>query len=256
LKGDFMKNLIKFVIIAVVVSFISSAAYAKDEGGKPDKENPKATAADSNKARDAAREANDVNDKRTGRPDGARRSPGDRVRDVNAERDKAVERTNRARREHENRIRDANAERDREAGRADRARRGPEDRVRDANTPKGKAAEPNRVRRDSDDRVKDANAAGDVNKTGQKTFLGFKWGKDHQQQLKALDEKSAGTDARYKEKIGALEKELAAAKTANDTKQVEKLEKRIAGTKQIYEEQMKKLEAKRAEIQAEMAKQK
>ncbi len=223
-----MKNLIKFVIIAVAVSIISSAAYAKDEGKKPDKENPKAAAADSKRAQDAAREANDVNDKLAGRAD-------------------------RARRDSENRVRDANAARDRAAGRPDRVRRGPEDRVRDANAGRDRA---DRVRRDSEDRVKDANTIGDKKKTGQKKFLGFRWGKDHQQQLKALDEKSARTDAQYKGKIGVLEKELAAAKDANDTKKVEKLEKKITSTKQTSEEKKKQIEAKRAEIQAEMAKEK
>jgi hypothetical protein len=177
-----MKNIVKFVMIVVAVSLISSAAYAEkgDEGRKPDKE--KTAAVDSKQAQDAAKEAKDVNDKA--------------------------------------------------AQKADRA---------------GKEVK---------DKAKDANTAGAKKKTGQKEFLGFKWGKDYQQQLKALDVKSARTDAKYKEKIGALEKKLAAALDANDTKKVQKLEKKIARTKNTSEKKMKKIEAKRDKIQAEMAKEK
>jgi hypothetical protein len=105
-------------------------------------------------------------------------------------------------------------------------------------------------------KVKDVNTMGEQKKSEHKKHFGFAWGKDHQQQLKALDEKAAKVQAKDKEKTAALEKELAAAQTANDKEKAGKLEKKLARTKQSSEAEMKKIEAKRAKIQAEMAKEK
>jgi hypothetical protein len=98
--------------------------------------------------------------------------------------------------------------------------------------------------------------AKDANTPSEKKECPFKktFDKDHQQQLKALDEKAAKTKAKGDEKIASLEKELAEAKVANDTKKAEKIEKKIADTKAKLEKDMKKIEAKRAKIEAEAAK--
>ncbi len=110
--------------------------------------------------------------------------------------------------------------------------------------------------RESEDKVKDVNAAGEKKKPESKKLFGFAWGKNHQQQLKALDEKAAKAEAKNKEKIAALEKELAAAQAANNKEETEKLEKKLAQTKQTSEEQMKKIEAERTKIKAKMEKKK
>ena len=99
-------------------------------------------------------------------------------------------------------------------------------------------------------KAKEAGAAGEK----KECFLSKLFGKkDPQQQLKELDEKAAKMKAKSDEKIASLEKELAAAKAANDTKKVEKLEKKIAKAKEQSEKEMKKIEDKRAKIEAEMA---
>ena len=177
-----MKNLIKFVLIAVVGLLISSAAYAKNdnEGKKADKENQKAAAAASKQTKEAAKEAK-------------------------MEKGKAEEKAAKARKEHE-------------------------------------------------DKVKDANAVGGKKESWHKRFFGR--GKDHQQQLKALDEKAVKIQARNTERTAALEKELAAAKAANDTEKAGKLEKKLTRTKQTSEAELKKIETKRAKIQEEMVKEK
>ena len=102
--------------------------------------------------------------------------------------------------------------------------------------------------------VKDANSAAEKKQSESKNLFGFAWGKDHQQQLKALDEKTARTDASDKSKIAALEKELSGAQAANDAKKAEKLEKKLVQAKQKSADEMKKIEAKRAKIQTDMAK--
>jgi hypothetical protein len=84
----------------------------------------------------------------------------------------------------------------------------------------------------------------------------FGRGKDHQQQLKALDDKAAKVQAKNTERTAALEKELAAAKAANDTEKAGKLEKKLVQTKQNSDAELKKIEAKRTKIQEEMAKEK
>ena len=104
--------------------------------------------------------------------------------------------------------------------------------------------------------VKDANAVAEGKKSESKKPYGFAWGKDHKQQLKALDEKAAKTEAKNKENIVAVENELAAAKAANDADKAAKLEKKIAKAKENAEKDMKKTETKRSKIEAEMAKEK
>jgi hypothetical protein len=104
---------------------------------------------------------------------------------------------------------------------------------------------------------KEAEAAEEAGASGEKKesfidkLLGR--GKDHKQQLKALDEKAAKKKTKSAEKIAALEKELAEAKAANDTEKAAKIEKKITREKEKLEKEMKKIEEKRAKIKAEMA---
>jgi hypothetical protein len=184
LKGNGMKNLIKFVLIAAIVSLISNAAYAKKDnvGKKADNKCQKAEAAASKQTEDAAKEVKEC---------------------------------------------------------------------------KGKAEEKaEKAGKKCQDKVKDANTTGETKKSEPKKPCAFALGKDHQQQLKALDERAARVDVKSKEKIAALEKELAAANASNDTKKAEKLEKKLTRVKQKAEDEMKNIEAKRAKIKAEMEKEK
>jgi hypothetical protein len=132
-----------------------------------------------------------------------------------------------------------------------------QDTAKEAKEDKGKAEEKAaKVRKEHEDKVKDANAMGEKKKSEHRRWFGFGRGKDHQQQLKALDEKSVKVQAKNTEKIAALEKELASAQAAKDMKKAEKLEKKLAHAKQKAEDEMKKNEAKRTKIQEEMAKEK
>lgn len=108
---------------------------------------------------------------------------------------------------------------------------------------KGKAE---KVKKDAAKKVSDANEA------GRKKFLGFSYGKSHAEQLKALDEKAAKNAARSQEKIAGLEKEVADARTANDTKKVTKLENKIEKARETAAQENKKIELQREEIKTKM----
>jgi hypothetical protein len=112
--------------------------------------------------------------------------------------------------------------------------------------------EAEKAQKESEGKAKEAGAAGEKKESFFDKLLGR--GKDHQQQLKALDEKATKTKAKSAEKNAALEKELAEAKAANDTEKAAKIEKKIAKEKEKLEKEMKKIEDKRAKIKAEMAK--
>ncbi len=103
--------------------------------------------------------------------------------------------------------------------------------------------------------VTDPNAVG-VEKKSWKNMFGLMKGKNHQQQMAALDKQAAKSAAKDSANIAALEKDLAAAKAANDTKKVESLQKKLDLTKQQASKDAAKTAAKRTEIQAEIEKEK
>jgi hypothetical protein len=112
--------------------------------------------------------------------------------------------------------------------------------------------EAEKARKESAGKAEEAGAAGEKKESFFDKLLGR--GKDHQQQLKALDVKAAKTKVKSDEKIAAQEKELAEAKAANDTEKAAKIEKKIAKEKEKLEKEMKKIEDKSAKIKAEAAK--
>ncbi|MBN1973531.1 MAG: hypothetical protein JW787_07820 [Sedimentisphaerales bacterium] len=97
-------------------------------------------------------------------------------------------------------------------------------------------------------------AAAVKKESGQKKIFGFAYGKNHQQQLKALDKKTAKAESNKNKKIASLEKRLSAAKTANDTQKIAQLEKQIADTNQKFADDNKKIEDKRTKIKTEIIK--
>jgi hypothetical protein len=126
-----------------------------------------------------------------------------------------------------------------------------EDAEKEAKEAKGKAEKKaEKAKKETEGKVKDANAVAGEKKSEAKKPFGFAWGKDHKQQLKALDEKATKVDAKNKEKVAALEKELADAKAANDAEKAATLEKKLAGLKENAAKDMKKIEDKRAKIKA------
>lgn len=94
---------------------------------------------------------------------------------------------------------------------------------------------------------------GEENKAWHENLFGFMKGKDHKQQLEALDKKAVQLEAKYTKKISSLEDKLATAQEADDTKKAEKLEKQIAKTKKDYEKKLNNMETSRNKILTKVA---
>lgn len=134
---------------------------------------------------------------------------------------------------------------------ADAAVKQSDDAKKEAKEAKNKAEKKTeKAKKEAEGKVKDANSAAEEKKSKAKKPFGFAWGRDHKQQLKALDKKAVKADAKNKEKIAALEKDIADAKAANDAEKTAKLEKELASAKENAEKGMKKIEEKRAKIKA------
>ena len=110
------------------------------------------------------------------------------------------------------------------------------EKVQDANNVKDKQKKVKKDIKTTEDKVKDAN---DIAK-----------GKDHKQQLKAVEDKLARETEKHNAKLAKLEKDKQDAVTANDTEKLAKIEQQIQKENDRFTQKTTKTEVKKSRVRS------